>query len=516
MSLKKPRFRKGIIVAPDTDALEGIEGEIKVDSADNRIKSTLGAAPRELTTNDQSQTLSNKTLTSPVINTGVSGSAIDTDVTLAANSDTLLASQKAIKAYVTAVAGAQNEASEIIVTPAGTISSINVQAALQELDTDIQNHLNDTVGAHAATAISNAPTGNLVAITVQAALDEHQGDIDGINSTVSTHLGASTNVHGLGVGSAVVGTTDSQVLTNKTITGADIRTPVRSDMKQGTLSALVTYALTASNGQIVYATDEKAMYQVVDTELVGIGGAGIVKLIAGENIAALDLVYISTGTGNDSGRTAGRLYKVDASNDDRNEVLGFAPKAITSGNIGEAQVSGNLKGFTGLTPGKIYYASASVPGAITLTPPSTNAQWVIAVCLASLATEVVINPVSSASAIYVVDGSTSFTIANNQAAAASVTSLLIDGVSTRSFIIDYSIYRQTDTALSALAQAGQLRGVFNTQSSTWFMSDDYSGQNSGVTFSILSSGQIQYTSSNIAGANYVGSMKYAIRKTFGV
>jgi hypothetical protein len=28
MSLKKPRFRKGIIVAPDTDALEGIEGEI--------------------------------------------------------------------------------------------------------------------------------------------------------------------------------------------------------------------------------------------------------------------------------------------------------------------------------------------------------------------------------------------------------------------------------------------------------------------------------------------------------
>jgi hypothetical protein len=516
MPLKKTRFRKGVVIAPDTDPLEGVEGEIKVDFSDNRIKATLGAAPREVTTNDQSQTLSNKTLTSPVINTGVSGSAIDTDVTLAANSDTLLASQKAIKAYVTAVAGAQNEASEIIVIPAGTISSTNVQLALQELDTDIQNHLGDTVGAHAATAISNAPTGNLAAITVQAALDEHQGDIDGINSTVSTHLSASTNVHGLAVGSAVVGTSDSQVLTNKTITGADIRTPVRSDVKQDTLSNLVTYALTASNGQIVYATDEKSMYQVVDTELVGIGGAGIVKLTAGETIAAFDLVYISTGTGNDSGRTAGRLYKVDASNDDRNEVLGFAPKAITSGNIGEAQVSGNLKGFTGLTPGKVYYASASVPGAITLTPPSTNAQWVIAVCLASTATEVVINPVSSASAIYVVDGSTSFTVANNQAAAASVTSLLIDGVSTRSFIIDYSVYRQTDTALSALAQAGQLRGVFNTQSSTWFMSDDYSGQNSGVAFSILSSGQIQYTSSNIAGANYVGSMKYAIRKTFGV
>jgi len=46
-----------------------------------------------------SKTLTNKTLTSPVINTGVSGTAIDTDGTLAANSDTLLASQKAVKTY---------------------------------------------------------------------------------------------------------------------------------------------------------------------------------------------------------------------------------------------------------------------------------------------------------------------------------------------------------------------------------------------------------------------------------
>ena len=47
------------------------------------------------------QTLTNKILTSPVINTGVSGTAIDTDGTLAANSDTVIASQKAIKTYVT-------------------------------------------------------------------------------------------------------------------------------------------------------------------------------------------------------------------------------------------------------------------------------------------------------------------------------------------------------------------------------------------------------------------------------
>lgn len=502
MATVMKRFTKGVVLRGETsDSSENLEGSIWNNSTSTRLKVYIEAAVRELVTTSQSQTLTNKTIDAD-LNT----------ITNIENADIKAgAAIDASKIADGSVSSVEFQYINSLTSNAQTQITANATAA-STAQTTINNHISNGTGAHAASAISNTPTGNLAATTVQAALNELQGDVD----TASAHIAASTNVHGLAVGSSVVGTTDSQVLTNKTITGADIRTPVRSDMKQGTLSALVTYALTASNGQIVYATDEKAMYQVVDTELVGIGGAGIVKLIAGETIAAFDLVYISTGTGNDSGRTAGRLYKVDASNDDRNEVLGFATKAITSGNIGEAQVSGNLKGFTGLTPGKIYYASASVPGAITLTPPSTNAQWVIAVCLASTATEVVINPVSSASAIYVVDTDSVFTIANNQSSAANVTSLLIDGASTRSFIIDYSIYRKTDTALSALAQVGQLRGVFNTQSSTWFISDDSSGQNSGVTFSILSSGQIRYISSNISGANYTGSLKYAIRKTFGV
>jgi len=47
-----------------------------------------------------SPTLTTPTLTSPVINTGVSGTAIDTNSVLLANSDTKIASQKAVKSYV--------------------------------------------------------------------------------------------------------------------------------------------------------------------------------------------------------------------------------------------------------------------------------------------------------------------------------------------------------------------------------------------------------------------------------
>jgi len=51
-------------------------------------------------TKSGAETLTNKTIESPVLDVGVSGTAVDTDVTMAADSDTLLASQKAIKGYI--------------------------------------------------------------------------------------------------------------------------------------------------------------------------------------------------------------------------------------------------------------------------------------------------------------------------------------------------------------------------------------------------------------------------------
>ena len=60
-----------------------------------------------------SQALSNKTLTSPVINTGVSGSAILDEDKFASDSDTKLATQQSIKAYVATQVATANELSEL-------------------------------------------------------------------------------------------------------------------------------------------------------------------------------------------------------------------------------------------------------------------------------------------------------------------------------------------------------------------------------------------------------------------
>ena len=173
-----------------------------------------------------------------------------------------------------------HDASAISNVPAGTIAATDVQSAINELDGDIQTvqsnltaHINDASDAHDASAISNVPSGNLAATDVQGALNELQSDIDtrATDAALSAHI-ADTSTHG--TTGDIVGTTDTQTLTNKTITGASIQTPTRLDVKQDTKANLETYALTATNGQLVFATDTKEMFQVVDNALVPVGAAG--------------------------------------------------------------------------------------------------------------------------------------------------------------------------------------------------------------------------------------------------
>ncbi len=129
--------------------------------------------------------------------------------------------------------------------------------------------------------------------------------IDANNNTISNLAhGAevddpASGVHG--VTGNVVGTTDSQTLTNKTIQGASIETPTRLDVKQDTEDNLETYAATASNGQLCFATDTKVMYQVLDSALVplGAGSGGSYDTFYQENFDQTDAADLTFGNDTD-------------------------------------------------------------------------------------------------------------------------------------------------------------------------------------------------------------------------
>ena len=137
-----------------------------------------------------SESLTNKTLTSPVINTTVSGSAILDEDNLASNSDTQLATQQSIKAYVDSQVTAQN----LDITDGSSTISIDF--------------ISETLGLLGGTGIDATASGNNVTLA--------------IDSTVATKTGSET-------------------LTNKTMSGAS-----------NTFSAIPTSALTGtiSNSQV--------------------------------------------------------------------------------------------------------------------------------------------------------------------------------------------------------------------------------------------------------------------------
>lgn len=593
MSLKKSRIIKGVILVPDTVALENIEGELKVDSADSKLKTTLGGAAREVLTNSQTQTLTNKTFDANATGNSISNletadlaaGVLNTNTDLSGATDSQIPSALAVKTYLDSVdtdlgnhisnpTGA-HAATAISNTPAGTIAAITVQAAINELDGDIQAHINDTVDAHDASAISNVPSGNLVATTVQAALDELQSDIDtrALNSALTSHTSASSGVHG--VTGSVVGTSDSQALTNKTLTGAVINgstlissftseetqnntqsgsavvlTGITKPIVRLTNASLVSVTgidqlETLSHGgvitlvnatgvelsvlnnagvatqKILTGTDDDLDLAIDGCLLLkydaisdlwrviggtGAGGATVVKAIAGENLAANEAVYLSVGAADS--RTAGQAYKLDASNANRIKFIGFVKDAVSAGGTAKIITSGIRKGFTGLSAGSGLWLSATTPGAYVQTEPTTFYTWTVGLGIAISATQVLVLPDQAGSAYFNDDNPVAVALSNNVTSPTNITSLAFDGSVTNRFTLDYRIFRST--SLTSLAQAGQLRGVYNSTTTTWYLSDNFTGQNAEITFSITSAGQIQYVSSNLSGTGHSATLSYNV------
>lgn len=109
---------------------------------------------------------------------------------------------------------------------------------------------------------------------------------------------------------------------------------------------------------------------------------------------------------------------------------------------------------------------------------------------------------------------TSFNVANNISSPLDVVGLIFNPAQVRSAVVEYSVYRTTDT--NELSETGELFLVYKnggTIGSKWSIGRMFFGDDSGIVFTMSDSGQIQYTSTNVTGANYSGTMHFLGKAT---
>jgi|GEM_PF-1951714 len=145
MTIKRRNFYKGVRLTPTTDALT-VDGEVSANSSDNKLKAQLGGSTRNVVTEDQSQTLTNKTINADnntISNLEVDNlksGVLDTDLNAVSGADDTIPSAKAVKAYVDAQIDTIDQAAEITYSNATSgLAATNVQTAIDEIDGNVDN-----------------------------------------------------------------------------------------------------------------------------------------------------------------------------------------------------------------------------------------------------------------------------------------------------------------------------------------------------------------------------------------
>lgn len=104
-------------------------------------------------------------------------------------------------------------------------------------------------------------------------------------------------------------------------------------------------------------------------------------------------------------------------------------------------------------------------------------------------------------------------IANAQGAPQNIVGLSFDPSTVRAAVVEYSVYRISDTNASGNAETGVIYMVYDNSAapgSQWTLSRDFEGD-AGIGIDIADTGQLTYTSDDIGNAGYSGTMTFKAR-----
>ena len=228
-----------------------------------------------------SQALSNKTLTSPVINTGVSGSAILDEDDMASDSNTKLATQQSIKAYVTSQVATANELSELTDT---NITSA-ADGALLFYDTGTSKWIDNVVSGDitiADTGVATIAAGAVDNAMLSGSIANNKLANDSVSfGGISLDLGQSDATPAFDLADATNYPTSSLVgtITNAQLAGSITAAKLAGSIGDSKLSTITTAdKVSAAAVQVDGATDGTGITLATTDKLI-VDDAGTTKYI---------------------------------------------------------------------------------------------------------------------------------------------------------------------------------------------------------------------------------------------
>ena len=205
-----------------------------------------------------SQTLTNKTLTSPVLNTGVSGSAILDEDNMASNSASKLATQQSIKAYVD---------NQVATVPVGDITSVTAGTNL-------------TGGGTSGAVTLNLDTSNDIDMLGNKVLFGNMYSTEGALPNANTYHGMFAHVHGTGKGYFAHGGNWIKLLDESSSDTGDLAegsnlyyTDARADARATLRINAATTDNISEGSSNLYFTDERVDDRVANLITAGVNVA---------------------------------------------------------------------------------------------------------------------------------------------------------------------------------------------------------------------------------------------------
>ena len=274
-----------------------------------------------VTTLSGTQTLTNKTLTTPIINGTVSGTAIKDEDDMTSNSSTHLASQQSIKAYVDSQVATKDNTDEI------TEGSSNLYFTNERVD----DRVNGLLSAGVNVALSYDDANNDLEIRVP---------FENIQDTVGAQL--VTNGSHTGITASYDDAGD-----------AAIDLAIQASHIRGLISAGGDLSYDNSTGVISFTNDAGDIESVTaGTGLTGGGSSGAVTLnvIGGDGITANanDIALSSTVAGDGLAHASGVLSvnvddsSIETDSDTLQVKAGGVTNAMLAGSIAAGKLAGSI------------------------------------------------------------------------------------------------------------------------------------------------------------------------------